>query len=163
MRRTILASLAVLTLAGCATPTVYGPAATPTAVGYSDYRIEPGRYRITFQGGAGAPAAQISDYALLRASEITLRDGYDWFRITDRMGWRDPGRSGPQVSIGGGSASFGRGGGVGFGLGTSFDLSGGPAVTRSMEIVTGKGPPPSGVDAYDARAVSREIGPRAHS
>ena len=40
-------------------PTLYGPAVRPDAVGFSEYRIEPGRVRITFRGGPGAPV-QIS-------------------------------------------------------------------------------------------------------
>lgn len=33
----------------------YGPAYGPRGAGFSEYRIEPGRYRVTFQGGPGAP------------------------------------------------------------------------------------------------------------
>lgn len=163
MKRLLLVCLAGLALAACATtPTVYGPVQGQSAAGYSEYRIEPGRYRVTFHGGAGAPAAQVSDYALLRAAEITLRDGYDWFRVTDRMGDIDRRGSRSSLSIGTGSASYGRHSAVGFGIGTSFDLSGGPALTRSLEILLGRGPVPAGVDAYDASAVIREVGPRAH-
>ena len=67
------AALLALTLAGCETATVYQPALRPGAVGYSDYRIEPGRYRINFQGGDGAPAGQIRDYVLLRAAPRLVR------------------------------------------------------------------------------------------
>lgn len=56
MRRltTIIALCAAL--GACATaPTVYGPARSAGAVGFTEMRIEPGRYRVTFRGGAGAP------------------------------------------------------------------------------------------------------------
>ena len=43
-----------------AQPTLYQAAAGPQAVGYSEYRIEPGRYRITFRGGPGAPPEQVA-------------------------------------------------------------------------------------------------------
>ena len=69
MRRltTIIALCAAL--GACATaPTVYGPAPRAQGVGFSEMRIEPGRYRVTFRGGPGAPIAQVSDYALLRAA-----------------------------------------------------------------------------------------------
>jgi hypothetical protein len=162
MKRLLLACAAALAVSACATtPTVYQPAQGPAAVGYTEYRIEPGRYRVSFHGGEGAPAAQVSDYALLRAAEITLRDGYDWFRVTERLGELDRRGSRSSVSIGTGTASYGRHTAVGFGLGTSFDLSGGPALTRSLEILLGKGPVPAGVDAYDASVVIREVGPRA--
>jgi hypothetical protein len=48
------------------------------------------------------------------------------------------------------------------GVGTSFDLSGGPALTETLEILMGRGPKPSGADAYDASAVIASVGPRAH-
>lgn len=163
MRNATPALCAALLLTACATPTVYQAAQGPTAVGYSEVRIEPDRYRVTFHGGGGAPAAQISDYVLFRAAQIALRDGYDWFRVTDRMGERGPSGYGSGLSIGAGGGSFGGGGGVGLGFGASLPLGGGPAITRSMEILLGKGPTPPGADAYDARAVIHEIGPRTHS
>jgi hypothetical protein len=161
MKRFVAVTACAAALCGCATPTVYQAAPNGAAGGYSEVRIEPGRYRVTFRGGAGAPAAQVSDYVLLRAAEITLAAGDDWFRVVDRMGERERG-SGGSVSIGGGGGSFGRGGGIGLGAGVSFPLGGGPAITRSLEILLGKGPAPAGVDAYDARAVLAQIGPRAH-
>ena len=153
--------LALASLAACETPTVFQEATRPNAVGFSEQRIEPGRYRVSFQGGGGAPAQQVEDYTLLRAAQIAVRDGYDWFRVIDRSGYSAPPRSGSSLSIGGGSDSFGRGGGIGLGLGTTFDLSGGPAVMRSFEILAGHGPTPPGPDAYDARGVIQTIGPRA--
>lgn len=160
VRALIAAGAAALLLAACATaPTVYRSAAsTPSAVGYSEYRLEAGRYRVTFQGGAGAPEAQVADYALLRAAELALRDGYDWFRIADRSTTVHGGGSGPRLSVGGGSASFGRRSGVAVGLGTSFNLGPGPAYVRSIEVVFGKGPTPRDRDAYDAREIVRVIG-----
>ena len=56
MTRLILIAAAALSLSACAAaPTLYQPAQGPQSVGYREYRIEPGRYRITFQGGPGAP------------------------------------------------------------------------------------------------------------
>lgn len=152
---------ALAALSGCATPTYFQPATSPAAVGYSDYRIEPGRYRVTFQGGNGAPAGQIADYVILRAAQLALSDGYDWFRIVGRQGFTAGPSSGSSLSVGGGGASLGRGGGVGIGLGASLDFSGGPRVTRSVEVLAGRGPRPPGPDVYDANAVARTIGPRA--
>jgi hypothetical protein len=154
----VVAALVSLSLSACATPTVYAPAGDRFASGFSDYRIEQGRYRVTFRGGGGAPEAQVADYALLRAADLTLRDGYDWFRVVDRE--RDVrGSGGPYVSVGGGSFSFGRHSGVGVGVGTGFDLSGGPQLSRTLEVVMGHGAVPEG--GYNARDVERTIGPRA--
>ncbi len=154
-------ALIAVCLTACETGTLYQPALRPGAVGYSDYRIEPRRYRITFEGGDGAPAGQVRDYVLLRAAQVTLRDGYDWFRITDRGGYVAPPRSSGAISFGFGGASFGRGGGVGVGVGTTVPIDGGPRIGRSIEIMAGHGPAPTDGGAYDARGVSANLGPRA--
>lgn len=160
MKRLIIPALAALLVAGCATPTVYQPAAKPGAVGFAEYRIEPGRYRVSFRGGNGSSGGLVMDLALKRAAELALKDGYDWFRIVDRVVESDGyGRGGSSLSlgVGGGSHNGGyyRGGSsVGVGVGGTFDLSGGPASMASIEVLMGKGPRPDGVDAYDARAVA---------
>lgn len=155
----VFASFAVgLALAACTTPMVYGPRATPNASGFSEFRIEADRFRVSYRGGSGAGPDQVADYALLRAAEITTASGYDWFLVVEQFTQGVAGR-GPQLSVGGGSSSFGGRSAVGLGLGTSFDLSGGPQLTRNLEIKLGKGAKPN--DAYDAADVIRTIGPRA--
>jgi len=156
----IVAVVSGLLLAACASvPTVYrARAGAPNDVGYSEYKLEAGRYRVTFQGGPGAPEAQIADYALLRAAELALRDGYDWFRVADRETSSSGYDRGPRMSVGGGSASFGGRSSVGVGIGTSFNLGPGPAFARSIEVVFGKGATPHDRDAYDAREIVKAVG-----
>ena len=161
MKRLLLPLLASLALTACAsTPTLYQPATGPRTMGYSDYRIEPGRYRITFQGAPGAAPQQVTDYALLRAADLAIADGYDWFRVADRFVEDRPDRS-PRVSLGVGGASFGRHTGVGLGVGVgSYSLGGGPTVASTIEVIMGKGERPRGVDVYDARALRQNLGQR---
>jgi hypothetical protein len=158
MKRLILPALAALALTACATePTTFQPAAGPSRVGFSEMRIEPGRYRVTFQGGPGAPPAQVEDYALLHAADLAVAQGYDWFRVTDRM-TRQNGYSGTSVSLGFGGASYGRHSAVGVGVGSGgIPLSGGPALIASLEVLMGKGPKPADADVYDARGVQRSL------
>lgn len=159
MKRLIIAA-AALSLAACATaPTLYQPAAGPQAVGYSEYRIEPGRYRVTFQGGPGAPPQQVMDYALVRAADLAIRDGYDWFRVADRFTEGRPDR-GPRVGVGVGGGDFGYRSGVSVGVGTTFNLGGGPSLATTIEVVMGRGERPRGDDVYDARALRRTLGER---
>ena len=163
MKRLILPALTALSLAltACATaPTVYQAATAANAIGYSDYRIEPGRYRVTFQGGSGAPPEQVMDFALKRAADLAIADGYDWFRVSDRFMRATGGNSGPTVSLGIGGASFGGRSAVGGSVGTGFDLGGGNsgASAVTIEVFMGRGPKPSGTDAYDAHAVSSTLG-----
>ena len=158
----LLASLAlVLSLGACATaPTRYQAAVGPEAVGFSDMRIESDRYRVTFRGGPGAPAEQVADYALLRAADLALEQGYDWFRVTDRF-TRAAGRdNGPRISLGTGGGSFGGSTAVGVGVGTSFNLGGGPSVAQTIEVLMGKGSPPRDPDVYVAREVRNAVGAR---
>jgi hypothetical protein len=162
MKRLLLSGLAALALTACATePTRYQPAVGPNAIGYSEYRVEPGRFRVTFQGGAGVPPQQVMDYALVRAADLTLAEGYDWFRVSDRaLRATGPANSGPRFSVGMGGTDFGRRSAVGVGVGTAFSL-GGPsygASVATLEVFMGRGPRPESADVYDARAVRRTLG-----
>jgi hypothetical protein len=154
----LVAAMAALTLAACETaqPMVYAPAAGPQAVGYAEQRIEPGRYRIFFQGARGAPPQMVADYALRRAADLALADGYDWFQVYDRQ-MSGHGGHGPYVSLGVGGASFGHSSATGVGVSSGFDLSGPPSMTASLEVVMGRGPRPPGPDVYDARGVQQSI------
>ncbi|MGZ3402594.1 MAG: CC0125/CC1285 family lipoprotein [Phenylobacterium sp.] len=158
MKRLLLVVLSGLSLAACATPqpTIYQPASGSQGVGFSEMRIEPGRYRVTFHAGSGAPPAQAQDYALRRAADLAVADGYDWFRVCGRdLGWT--GGNGPRIGLGVGGASFGRGSAVGGSVGTGFNLGGGPAPVATLEVVMGKGARPPGPDVYDARGVQQTI------
>jgi hypothetical protein len=160
MKRLILPALAALSLTACATePTRFQAAGPGRGVGFSEMRIEPGRYRVTFQGGPGAPEAQVQDYALLRAADLALAEGYDWFRIVDRN-IRQTGYGGASIGLGVGGMSFGRHSATGVGVSSGFPISGGPSLQASLEVLMGKGPRPSGPDVYDPRAVRASIGPR---
>ncbi len=157
MKRLVISAVCLIALAACATPLTYGPAMSARGSGFSEQKIESDRIRVTFRGAG--PDAQINDYALLRAADLTLQEGYDWFRVVQR----DRGvsaSSGPRMSVGTGGTSFGRRSAVGVGLGTSFDLGGGPVRTVSLEVKLGKGPAPKDRDVYDARSVSQSI--RSH-
>lgn len=162
MKPILLAAAGSLILAACATPpTVYAPAAGPQTPGYSEYRIETGRYRVTFRGGPGAPEAQVADYALLRAADLAIAEGYDWFRLVEKQTRVAGANNGPRVSIGAGGGPGPYRSGVGVGLGTSFDLGGGPSLAQTIEVLMGKGPKPSEREVYDAREIRRVIGARA--
>ena len=161
MKLLLFSLAAALALSACATPpTLYQASVGRAAVGYSEYRIEPGRYRVTFRGGPGAPAQQVADYALLRAADLAIADGYDWFRVADRVN-EVGGGGGSRLSVGIGAGSFGRHTGVGLGVNQGLDLSGGPSLTSTIEVVMGKGERPRGADIYDARALRQNIGPRS--
>lgn len=158
MKKLLLAAPLALMLAACVTPTAYGP--MQKGVGFSEQKITAERWRVSFRGGGGAPAAQVEDYALLRAAELTLANGYDWFRVDNRF-IEQTGYQGASVGVGVGGGSFGRHGGVGVGVSQGMPLNGGPQLTATLDIVMGKGARPDSRDAYDARDVQKNVGPRA--
>ncbi len=148
-------SLAVaLGLATCATPATYQPATSPQSVGYFDSAIESDRYRVTYRGGDAATAR---DFALLRAAELTLSQGQEWFRVTNSVTTQEGG-SRSSVSIGGGGGSFGGRSGVGGGVGVGIPLGATSVAVHTFEILMGSGPKPDGTDVYDAQSVSESLG-----
>ena len=79
MKKLILTTVAALSLAACATgPTAYGPASTGGGFGFNNTQIENDRFRISYTGRSPEEA---HDYALLRASEIALAEGYSHFKV----------------------------------------------------------------------------------
>jgi hypothetical protein len=145
-------------LAGCVTPTPYGPAARPGGPGYAETAIESNRYRVTFNANAGG-RQRAEDFALRRAAELTLQQGYDWFIVDQRYGASDR-YGGSQMSVGVGVGSFGRRTGVSVGSSVGVPLGGGPPATATLEIRLGRGPKPESVQAYDARAVLQSLAGR---
>ena len=85
---TIAAAAAVLTaslsLSACVTPTPYQPAHRGLG-GYSETRIEPDRWRVTFTGNTVTSRDTVEGYLLYRAAELTLQNGGDWFAMVDRQ------------------------------------------------------------------------------
>lgn len=162
MKNLLIPAIAALALCACATPTTYQPATKAGGVGYTEQRIENDRWRVSFRGGSGASAAQVMDYALLRAAELTLAQGYDWFQVTGRYTEAEGGDYGygSGVSVGAGGGDWGGGGGWGgAGVGLSFPLGGrNPALTTNLDIRLGRGQRPQSPDAYDARDVQASIG-----
>jgi hypothetical protein len=80
MKRIFLAS-AMLALAACASNPGYSRASSPTAAGYSEQMIEGNRWRVRYTGTSRMTSAQVQDYALMRAAQLTLERGGDWFEV----------------------------------------------------------------------------------
>lgn len=162
MKRLLAIGAVTIALTACAMPAAYAPARSPTAHGFSEQRLERDRWRVSFQGTGADSEARVADLALLRVADLTLQNGFDWFRVEARYAdARGGGVPRSSVSIGGGTGSFGRSGYGGVGVGIGLPLgSGGPAIRESLEVRLGGGPPPPDRDVYDARAVQASIGSR---
>ncbi len=149
--------LLALALAACASTATYGPSSSPGGLGYSSQQIETGRHVVSF---TDADASRARNLALLRAAEITLAEGRDWFEVTNAYAEAaSTGRSGgPTISVGGGVGSGGSSSvGLGVGLGFPLGASSSGRVTETIEIVTGAGPKPDRPNAYDARSVDLNL------
>jgi len=83
-----VSAAAILMLAGCTTMTAtvpaYRPQASDKGAGYADERIDATRYRVSFSGDTETTRAQVEDYLLRRAAEITVRAGYNYFVFDNR-------------------------------------------------------------------------------
>jgi hypothetical protein len=160
MLRTLVFVAAAFALSACAsTPPSYAPAASAAAAGYSETQIESNRYFVTYRAPSSADAALIQDYALLRAADLTLQNGREWFWV-DRRSLDGQGQSrGPSIGIGVGGGSYGGRGGVGGSVGLSVPLGnrGERARAATLEIRFGEGPKPDEPNAYDARSISTNL------
>lgn len=77
--------LATLTVAGCATP--YGPATSPSyGFGYSEERLDTGKYRVTFRGNGNTSGNTVWDYWMYRCAELTLSLNYHYFTLEKDTG-----------------------------------------------------------------------------
>jgi hypothetical protein len=82
----VVAFALATTLAACATPTPYQPniPGQATSGGYSEVRVEPNRWRVSFAGNSLTSRETVEGYLLFRSAELTVQQGYDWFSIVDR-------------------------------------------------------------------------------
>jgi hypothetical protein len=172
LRRAWTSGVLFSLLAGCAsiaTPYQADLGENPVAGGYIEERLAEGRYDVTFSATPHTPSRAIERYLLRRCAELTLEEGFDWFRVVERNTLRDvhvyvaPDNS-YRVRYSSGYASwqsYWRLHRYGLGLG---DVSGDPVwwhklsssrnrrVEASAQIVMGRGPAPAEETAtFDAR------------
>jgi len=67
-----------MVLASCAT--TYHPNDNISG-GFSDFQVERGAFRVTFQGNGYSTPHQVEEMALMRAAEMTLERGYSFFQV----------------------------------------------------------------------------------
>jgi hypothetical protein len=161
----------VLGLAACASTPDYVEADDPDDFGHYSTRLDDDRYRIVYNGRRSTGVNASRDYALMRAAELTLQDGYDWFEVIDRetVMVTDYGDRGPEMGFGIENSYYvQRNCGV---LGcsqsvrpsttTRLDVDSSRPVTRHshmLEIVMGKGEiPEKGGNYYDAASLAESL------
>jgi len=163
MKQFLLSMGLVLTLSACATgPTAYGPASAESQFGFQSTKIENDRFRVSY---LGRTADEARDYALLRAAEISLAEGYSHFQILggETLADEAPRRSGVSTSVGISSGRGYYGGGTNVGVGINLnDLGralGGTKASHSMEIkLLRRGS--DDLNVYDAASITANIKPQ---
>lgn len=165
-----LSLIAVMVLlAGCATQTPYKPAEARGEEGYTETRLGKNRFRVNFVGNSITPAETVKDYALLRVAELTLQEGYSWFRIAERdknekqrsatsvgTGFSTPGHTTVYQRCGvlrcQTAVSHSPGFSTGVGVASTTSSS---SFSYSFEVLMGEAPVPE--DAYDARELATSL------
>lgn len=173
-RTPVLAILATtLALGACATATPYQPAGlNGERGGYAEQRLEANRFRVSFAGNSVTNRDQVEMSLLLRAAELTLETGNDWFatvqRATDRdtrfYANPDPFYYNRYSPYWGPNWRFHR-----RGYWSSWDpywnhdldIRQVERYEATAEIILGRGPKPANdANAFDAREVVANLGPR---
>lgn len=161
-KRLIIPLCTVVFLTACASgPAAYGPAKNYDSVGFKNTKIQSDRFRVSYTANNPAEA---QDFALLRAAQITLDEGYSHFEI---IGGNTSGRSprsgiSSSVGVGFGGRGYRRGGtsvGLGVGLNDVVSAIEGDRVTNSIEIrLLNSGG--NSNDIYDAKSITNSIRPQ---
>lgn len=168
--RMLIAAVAFSLLGACASQPDYR-AAENGGYGYTEQQLSNDQYRVSFRS-RGDDTGLAMDYAMLRASELTMEKGYDWFDIASRETLVDRERV---------DSGFSTGAGVTYTTVQDCGLLGCRTYQRPsqsyhtgmhlgderseveviMEIRMGNGIRPSGEQNYDAREVYQNLKPEA--
>jgi len=160
MIRIFAAAALAAVLTACASTPTYGPATRDGGAGYTETQIESNRFFVTYRAPGGADRALVQDYALLRAADLTLQNGREWFWVDRRTFEEGAQRSGPSIGIGVGGGRYGGSTGTFGSVGVNVPVGGGGggrARAATLEIRLGEGVKPDDPNAYDARAISQNI------
>ncbi len=138
--------------------------------GYSESKLSDTQYRIHFKA-RGSDKSRAMDYAMLRAAEVTLENGYDWFIVTDRetLVDKETVQSSPQVGFSQRYTQVRECGLVTcrttsypstqFSTGIFVGGSEKSEIESILSIETGKGTRPDGGSSFDARDVEANLAP----
>ncbi len=153
-----VASVALL-LAACATTTPYQAREGKRGYGYSEQMLESNRYRVNYMGNSSTPRETVENYLLYRASELTLRHGFSYFRVaqqdTDRNTETRQTFSGGYGGFYGGYYHWG----PALGLGASTSTSETQYEAQAVILMFKGEKPADDPSAFDANEVSKNLQP----
>jgi len=162
MKHLMFTALMALVLTACATgPAAYGPS-YGNSTGFKNTQIQKDRFRVSYTGKSEDEA---QNFALLRAAEIALAEGYSHFKV---LGGNLSGNGGgapvsSNIGVGIGSGGYGRGTNTHINLGLGvYDVARaleGSKVTESIEIILKQSAGTNDPSIYDAQSVKDSIRP----
>lgn len=167
-------------LLACASQTPYQAAEGKGEPGYYETIVTKDRYRIIFTGNSITDKETVRDYAMLRAAEVTMEHGFDWFETVDRETDKKTrttttgGTVGPSFqttyytaqscdALGNcDTAVYSSSSPVYTGAGVSTTTSR-DSYAVTLEIRMGMDPKPDTANAYDAKSVAQAVRSRIRS
>ena len=84
LKHLLAATLALLTLAACETGPAYKPRGPDDTVGYTDQQLTANRFRVTYSGSSSIKRAEVENYLMRRAAEVTVGAGFEYFIFDNR-------------------------------------------------------------------------------
>jgi hypothetical protein len=165
---TFVLIITILFIVGCASPqpTQYKSSSTENEFGYKEKMLTDTQYRIDFIGNRHTDESRIKDYAMLRAAELTLLKGFDWFVILDSDTERQTkSRTDSTTSLAAGRnvvrecgllgcSSYSTPVYTGMGIST-YEVDG--KVSTSLQIAMGKGEPKDPNAAFNAQKLADNL------
>ena len=154
MKRLTLFVVFLCVLQACASYSPYQPAGK-NGYGYRHTQLSETQYRVDFKA-RDLEQGKAVDFAMLRAAELTLEKGYDWFEVVDResdLSHQHP-DAGFNLTLGSGIYHHSRSS-VFFGTGLRDTDEG--IVTVLLEINMGKGNKPDAQRVYSANALVEKL------
>jgi hypothetical protein len=172
MIRLLTAAALAAVLAACGTPTPY-QSGDGASYGYREQAVENNRYLVSFRGNTLTDRETVELFLLFRAAELTLERGYDHFLVARRDTDADRRITGTTSGFGPHGHYRSRFGAhyryyhPRFGWYGRHDPFWNDTYLREVtryeaqaEIVLGRGPAPDAPEAFDARQVVENLGPR---
>ena len=170
MKTNIVLLLTAILLGGCESQPDYREA-TKGGFGYTESKFTDTQYRVNFKG-RGTDKSKAMDYAMLRAAELTLEQGYDWFVVTDReiLVDKENVQLSPQVGFSRRYATLTDCGALTcrtsrfprsqFETGVFIGGSEQSEIESILNIEMGKGAKPNSGTSFDAKQVTENLGPK---
>ncbi|GGW94595.1 CC0125/CC1285 family lipoprotein [Alteromonas halophila] len=173
MKKLFFLLVPLLLVVGCSSQSDYRKAKNG-GFGYTETKLSDTQFRVHFKA-RGSDKAKAMDYAMLRAAELTLLEGYDWFTVNDRetLVDKESVKTSPQVGFSQRYATVTECGALScrttrypttqFQTGIFVGGAEKSEIESILSIKMGKGTMPSEGNSFDASSVKANLSPKEQS